>query len=89
MYFVYLYVFVFVQYLGDSGCDNFKKVLVQYKFTSSGHWRDKPSDASKTQMTIDNLQSGHYDVRLSVTNNKDLKSESDKVTSSVGSECEF
>ena len=80
---------VFIQYLGDSGCDNFKEVLVQYKFTSSGQWRDKPSDASKTQMTIYNLQPGHYDVRLSVTNNKDLKSESDTVTSSVGSECGF
>ena len=80
---------VFIQRLGDSGCDNFKEVLVQYKFTSSGQWRDKPSDVTHTQMTIYNLQSGHYDVRLSVTNNKDSKSESDKVTSTVGSECEF
>ena len=80
---------VFVQYLGDSGCDNFKKVLVQYKLTSSGQWRDKPSDVTETHMTINNLQSGHYDVRLTVTNNKDIVSESDTVTSSVGSECEF
>ena len=80
---------VFTQYLGDSGCDNFKEVLVQYKFTSSGQWRDKPSDVTRTQMTIYNLQSGHYDVRLSVTNNEDIERESDKVTSTVGSECEF
>ena len=40
-------------------------------------------------MTIDNLQPGHYDVRLSVTNNEDIESESDKVTSTVGSEYEF
>ena len=40
-------------------------------------------------MTIDNLQSGVYDVRLSVTNNEDIKSDSDIVTSTVGSECEL
>ena len=82
-------MFVCIQYLGDSGCDNFKEVLVQYKFTSSGQWRDKLSDVTETQMTIDNLQPGQYDVRLSVTNNEDIESESDKVTSTVGSECEF
>ena len=86
---LYQYVIVFIQYLGDSGCDNFKKVLVQYKFISSGQWRDKLSDVTRTQMTIDNLQPGHYDVRLSVTNNKDIESECDKVTSTIGSKCEF
>ena len=82
------HVFVFVQYLGDSGCDNFKEVLVQYKLTSSGQWLDKQVGVRETKTTIDNLQPGVYDVRLSVTNNEDLKSESDKVTSTVGSEWE-
>ena len=79
----------FIQNLGDSGCDNFQKVLVQYKLTSYGQWRDKQVGVTDTQMTIHNLQPGHYSVRLSVTNNENINSKSDIVSYSVGREFDF
>ncbi|KAI0221423.1 hypothetical protein LSAT2_027240 [Lamellibrachia satsuma] len=72
------------QVIGDSGCDNFKKLLVQYK-KDSGQWQDKPiADVREKEMTIDNLQSGYYSVRLSVTNNENIESVSDTMISTVG-----
>ncbi|KAI0210807.1 hypothetical protein LSAT2_004413 [Lamellibrachia satsuma] len=72
------------QVIGDSGCDNFKKLLVQYK-KNSGQWQDKLiAGVTETQITIDNLQSGYYSIRLSVTNNEDIESFSNTMTSTVG-----
>ena len=76
--------YLHLQVIGDSGCDNFKKLLVQYK-KDSGQWQDKPiAGVTETQMTIDNIQSGYYSIRLSVTNNEDIESFSDTTTLTVG-----
>ena len=64
-------------------------MIVQYKLISSGLWLDKQADEAKTELTVDNLQPGQYSVRLSVSNNENIKSESDIVTYTVGSEYEF
>ncbi|KAI0221675.1 Receptor-type tyrosine-protein phosphatase T [Lamellibrachia satsuma] len=64
--------------LGDSGCDNYQQLLVQYKPEHQGEWKTKSVPTlTQTQITIDNLPAGKYSVRLSVANNGDITSFSD------------
>ncbi|KAI0230888.1 hypothetical protein LSAT2_018762 [Lamellibrachia satsuma] len=68
--------------LGDSGCDEVATVRVWYKRQSSktDEWTYKASEpVNQTSLTIDYLTIEQYDVKVSVTNNKNFVSSSEIV----------
>ena len=71
------------QPLGDSGCDEVVEVRVWYKRQSSttGGWSyTEAASVNETALTIDYLTIEQYEVKVSVTNNKDFVSNSKVVT---------
>ena len=70
-------MYLFIQELKSSGCDNIVAVVIYYKRHSSTTWKKVPRNkVTDTKVTLQSVSYDEYDVKLTATNNENITSTS-------------
>ena len=74
-------LYLYIQELKSSGCDNIEAVVIYYKRQSSTIWKKVPiNKVTDTKVTLQSVGYDEYDVKLTATNNENITSTSSIVT---------
>ena len=74
-------LYLSIQELKSSGCDNIVAVVIYYKRQSDTIWKNQPiNKVTDTKVTLQGVSYDEYDVKLSATNNENITSTSSIVT---------